>query len=106
MSMIMTGTKDKEVPLKPNLPAYQKHCPDCGVQVGELHNEGCDIPLCTQCGIQLLQCEEHQQIGNSSWTGIQFQEEQILAEALQLLARLTDHGWNALTAVRKREGAP
>lgn len=31
-------------------------CPDCGIQKGQLHTEGCDIEECPECHGQLLGC--------------------------------------------------
>jgi hypothetical protein len=53
-----------------------KTCPDCGVEPGRPHVEGCDIERCSGCGEQRLSCgcfETGQQDihdpGFSRWTG-------------------------------------
>lgn len=35
----------------------REKCPDCDVGVGELHDDGCDIELCPDCGFQRLSCD-------------------------------------------------
>jgi len=67
-------------------------CHDCGVMPGKLHEEGCDSPTCTICGIQLLQCGHKE--GNSIHSGIECQEIRILCEALSLFTKWVDgRGW-------------
>ena len=45
-------------------------CHDCGASVGELHDDGCDVERCPDCGGQLISCGcvelEHPRI---AWDG-------------------------------------
>ena len=44
-------------------------CNDCGVATGEVHEVGCDVARCINCGAQALSCD----CGNSEedvWTGL------------------------------------
>lgn len=59
------------------------NCHDCGVSIGQVHEEGCDNPTCTQCGIQLLQCG-HWKTGNSTFTGTMHPESHLIAEMLKI----------------------
>lgn len=47
----------------------RKTCPDCGVQPGQRHDSGCDVSRCPECGVQAVQCGEHLDAGQSTWTG-------------------------------------
>ena len=58
-------------------------CHDCGVKIGKLHKQGCDVARCTICGAQLLMCKHYPE-GNSVWSGIMSLEYYILCEALDL----------------------
>ena len=46
-------------------------CPDCAVDPGELHDDGCDVARCTVCGFQRISCDhEDTDVGwGQVWTG-------------------------------------
>ena len=73
--------------------AVNKACHDCHVKPGQVHEEGCDSPTCTVCGIQLLQCG-HWKTGNSVHNGIENQELKVLCEAMGLFNKwVVDGVW-------------
>ena len=78
----------EKMALKPN----HHNCHDCGVKPGNMHKEGCDSPICSICGVQLLQCG-HWKWGNSVHTGIESQEVKILAQAMGLYSKFSKDGW-------------
>lgn len=46
------------------------NCPDCDVAPGTRHEDGCDVSRCPECGTQALQCDDHGDAGQSTWTGL------------------------------------
>lgn len=52
---------------------YEVPCPDCGVQPGQEHSDGCDVEMCSDCGSQMLShsldesCKHDP--SKSKWTG-------------------------------------
>ena len=50
-------------------------CPDCGAEVGELHDENCDVARCVHCKGQRLGCEceeDNTDVWDGHWPGVQY----------------------------------
>ncbi|MEW6016485.1 MAG: hypothetical protein AB1760_00260 [Pseudomonadota bacterium] len=41
---------------------YSPTCHDCGAEVGELHELGCDVEECPKCHRQLITCDDRFEI--------------------------------------------
>jgi hypothetical protein len=48
-----------------------QNCPDCGVPAGVMHEQGCDLEQCPNCGRQLLtcNCSDDQRACRLPWPG-------------------------------------
>jgi len=53
-------------PLSPIVPL----CPDCKVEINQLHLDGCDVARCAVTGLQRLGCEHDTDACNTSWRGL------------------------------------
>ncbi len=47
-----------------------KRCPDCGVDIGEIHGDYCDVSHCLNCGEQTIFEDCCGNIKHDTWTGI------------------------------------
>lgn len=69
----------------------KRRCPDCHAQPGKVHDPGCDVETCPECGLQRLSCGCHSNLKPVPWEG-----ESVLARDARrngLYAKLTDTGW-------------
>lgn len=46
------------------------NCPDCGVKPDEIHENGCDVERCPDCGGQYISCDCTSTDNRLPWTGI------------------------------------
>lgn len=46
-----------------------KRCPDCNVEVGEVHTDHCDIETCPECGTQRMSCGCTSELPAIPWKG-------------------------------------
>lgn len=48
-----------------------KRCPECGASIGEIHNDGCEIEICSVCGglYHRCKCNDHDK-EFARWSGI------------------------------------
>lgn len=48
---------------------FRLTCPDCGVDEGRPHDDGCDVAICPTCGQQVLSHDEDHLAPQTYWTG-------------------------------------
>ena len=74
----------KQFPWLKKLPAFKfsETCYDCGAALGEEHDLKCDVPRCTCCGVQRIQCDcGGIETEPERWYGIMyFKERQVCLE--------------------------
>jgi hypothetical protein len=81
------------------LATYNFACPDCGVPPGRLHEVGCDVERCPDCGRQLITCDcgrRRRRRPRLAWTGI-FPGDAEAAE-FGFWCRFTTGGWQPCAA--------
>ncbi|MFM2078880.1 MAG: hypothetical protein RJA49_2770 [Actinomycetota bacterium] len=44
-------------------------CPDCAIEPGAAHEDGCDVARCLVTGGQRLACRDDHDHGRDVWTG-------------------------------------
>ncbi len=68
-------------------------CPDCGVDVGNVHLKGCDTERCTQCKGQSLSCNCDTK-EREAWSGIAYEEVMLLCEEEDMYCKFAPgEGW-------------
>ena len=72
--LVMTGL-DEEGLEELRVTKVTNRCHDCGAEVGEFHESGCDVERCSVCGGQRIGCDWLEECKNhdpskSFWTGI------------------------------------
>jgi hypothetical protein len=73
---------------------FQETCHDCGAALGEVHDLNCDVPDCTCCGIQRIQCNcGGCETEPERWYGIMFFKGTSGLSGTQLVLSLSSRRW-------------
>lgn len=66
------------------------NCPDCWAKPREIHDPGCDVTRCSECGFQLLSCgcpEGEPLVWDNYWPGDKEVEKYRLEDLNELYTR-------------------